>query len=358
MVERAVRGAVPAALALFVALSGALSDRPALVIVGALLVAAVTVTALLVRDATGWTLAAGIAVVAAAVTVLASGSSVNLGWFAFCVLVGWCALRAGPRQAIALTAGMVLVMFGQWLSMQEEPGWAAWSAGTIFTAVVSLLARRQADLIDQLHAAQAGLAERARAEERNSIAREIHDVIGHSLTVSLLHVSSARLAVEEEPAEALAALEEAERLGRQSLAEVRQVVGLMRDGAEDAAPLPGAERIGELVESVRRAGTPVVLDVQGETESLTATSGLTLYRILQEALTNVARHAPGAATTVDLEIAAGETRLCVDSAGPPGPSRTDTLGILSMQERAEALGGRLSAGPGGSGWRVEAVLPT
>ena len=105
------------------------------------------------------------------------------------------------------------------------PGGAAWIAGTTFSAFGCLLARRERDLVQQLRIAQAGLADRVRAEERNRIARELHDVIAHSLTVSLLHVSSARLAVEEDPGEAGQALAEAERLGRECLAEVRQVVG-------------------------------------------------------------------------------------------------------------------------------------
>ncbi len=109
--------------------------------------------------------------------------------------------------------------------------------------LVATLLRHQVDLVDQLRAAQAGLAERSRAEERNRIAREVHDVIAHSLTVSLLHLSSARLAVEYEPAEAAQALAEAERLCRQSLAEVRNTVGLLRqDTGPDDGTGPWARR--------------------------------------------------------------------------------------------------------------------
>lgn len=359
MVDRAVRGAAVAALALFVSIGAVLSTRPLLVVAGCLVVAVGTVAVLLVRSADGWPLTAGIAVVALVVVVLGNGSSANLAWFALCVLAGWCALKAGTVQAVVLVACMMALLAWQWTLMSDETGWGAWIAGTIFTLVVCVPARRQSELVDELREAQSGLADRARVEERNRIAREIHDVIGHSLTVSLLHVSSARLAVQEEPADALVALEEAERLGRQSLAEVRQVVGLMRDDdGPGLTPMPGADQIEALVESVRRAGTPVELKVVGSTASLTATRGLTAYRILQEALTNVARHAPGAATVVRVEVGATETRLTVDSAGAPGVERPGALGILSMRERSEALGGQLKAGPGGSGWRVEAVLPT
>lgn len=358
MVDRAARGALPAALALFVVVGGVLSTRSLPIILGCVAVALATIAVLLARSATGWPLVAGSVVVAVAVTVLCSGSPANLGWFALCVLVGWCALDAGGVPATVITVAMVGLLLGQWLLVSGDTGWGAWIAGTVFAAVVCVLSRRQRELLDQLREAQIGLADQARAEERNRIAREIHDVIGHSLTVSLLHIGSARLAVQEEPIAALAALEEAERLGRQSLAEVRQAVGLMRDsGGAGASPMPGAEQIEALVETVRRAGTPVELIVVGRIESLTATSGLTAYRIVQEALTNVARHAPGAATTVCVEVGATETRLTVDSAGAPGPERLGGTGIISMRERAEALDGRLDAGAAGTGWRVEAVLP-
>src|SRR6185437_12005903 len=98
--------------------------------------------------------------------------------------------------------------------------------------------RRQRDLLVQLREAQAGLAQRAQAEERNRIAREMHDVIAHTLTVSLLHVSSARLALADDPDEAARALAEAERLGRESLEEVRHAVGLMRGPTDRMRPLP------------------------------------------------------------------------------------------------------------------------
>ena len=162
----------------------------------------------------------------------------------------------------------------EWTTVEEDLGWAAWIAGTVFTVVVALMARRQGQLIDELRAAQAGLADRARVEERNRIARELHDVIGHALTVSQLHVSSARLAVEEDPAEAVASLVEAERLGLQSLREVRHAVGLLREDGDPSAttPLPGAEQLPTLVDgsagpgwtsptrwSVSRRGSPRLL---------------------------------------------------------------------------------------------------
>src|SRR4029077_12178919 len=120
---------------------------------------------------------------------------------------------------------------GEWLWVTSDPGWGAWMAGTTLTVLAGLLIRHEIDLVFQLREAQAGLAERARSEERNRIARELHDVIAHTLTVSLLHVTSARLAVEHDLDDAARSLAEAERLGRASLDEVRMAVGMLhQDG--------------------------------------------------------------------------------------------------------------------------------
>jgi signal transduction histidine kinase len=254
-----------------------------------------------------------------------------------------------------------VILCAQWLRISDEPGWGAWIAGTVFTTVVCVLARRQRALIEQLRDAQAGLAERTRAEERNRIAGEMHDVIGHALTVSLLHVSSARLALDDDPDVARASLAEAERLGQQSLAEVRQAVGMLRDQqASTVAPMPGAAQLADLVEAFRRAGREVHLEIDGDPGRLTTTAGLTVYRIVQEALTNVVRHAPDATAWVHLAVLDDRTRLTVEDNGRTPAVRRgnrDGVGIISMRERAEAVGGRLTAAPAGIGWRVEAVLP-
>lgn len=293
---------------------------------------------------------------AGGVALLGTGEASNVGWFAVCVLVGWSAFLTSTRVVIGLWAAGI-AMFGlQWGRTTHDPGWAAWIAGTTFAAVGFLLARRERDLAERLRIAQTGLSERVRAEERNRIARELHDVIAHSLTVSLLHVSSARLSIEEDPAGAGAALAEAERLGRECLTEVRHVVGLLRhDEGRGTAPLPGAAQLATLVEQYRRAGADVALDVTGEPAELSATVGLAVYRILQEALANAARHAPGTRTRAGLSVTPTGVTLVVDSDGPPGVGTGS--GLLSMRERAEILGGGCTAGPTAEGWRVRAELP-
>jgi signal transduction histidine kinase len=356
MTDRAARWAAPAALALFVAIGATFSQRDGRVVIAGVVVAA---AAMMFLHTTGWRLLATCLLAGAAVTVLCSGASSNVGWFAFCVLAGWCTYRAGAMLGGACTLAVIAVIMSEWILAEEDLGWAAWIAGTVFTVVFALMARRQAQLIDELRAAQAGLADRARVEERNRIARELHDVIGHALTVSQLHVSSARLAVEEDPTQAVASLVEAERLGLESLREVRQAVGLLREDGDPAAtmPLPGAEQLPALVDGFRRAGVDISYDVVGEPGRLPATVAITVYRILQEALTNVARHAAGAATRVRIEVDPAHTVLTVDSTGDAGVNNHGGIGLSTMKERAEVLGGDLAAGPTDQGWRVRAVLP-
>jgi signal transduction histidine kinase len=296
------------------------------------------------------------------VAVLGNGQSSNVGWFAVCLLGAWCVLAGSRRDGLVYWAAAMALFAAEWLWVQPDPGWAAWLAGTTLSVLAGLVIRRERDLVAQLRAAQAGLAARARAEERNRIARELHDVIAHTLTVLLLHVSSARLAVEHDLADAGRALAEAERLGQESLAEVRRTVGMLhQDGGTvpdpegPAAPLPAADGVAALVARFRSAGADVTLTVDGDPGRLPATTGLAVYRIVQEALTNAAKHAPGAPTAVRLAVAADAVRLAVDSAAQPGAGTG--MGLLSMRERAESLGGRCQAGPGGRGWLVQATLP-
>ena len=280
------------------------------------------------------------ALATAGVAVLSYSESYHLGWFAV-----------------------------EWAWVRPDPGWGAWIGGLVLSALLGVLVRQQAELVAQLREAQAGLADRARAEERNRIGRELHDVIAHTLTVVLLHVTGARLAVEHDPADAARALAEAERLSRESLEEVRLAVGMLhRQGdAGPVSPLPDADALPALVERFRLAGADITFTVDGDTSRLSAATGLTVYRIAQEALTNAVKHAADVPTAATLTIGPASVRLAVDSAvGPvpaalsgsglrPGPGLG--LGMITMRERAKSVGGTCQAGPGGSGWLVEATLP-
>jgi signal transduction histidine kinase len=348
-----------AALAVFTALVvvGVLPLYPSPLVAGIAAAVAVVAGVMLVNQRRPLLLYATIA--GAGVAVLGHPKSSNIGWFGVCLIGAWCALAGTRRDAVTLW-GAALILFGvEWVWFDPDPGWGAWIAGTTLTVLAGLLVRHQLDLVSQLREAQAGLADRTRAEERNRIGRELHDVIAHTLTVSLLHITSARLAVEHDPADAARALAEAERLGRESLDEVRMAVGLLNSRGESGrtTPLPGVEGLPTLVERFRSAGSDVTLTVDGDTGRLHATTGLAIYRIVQEAMTNAIKHGAGAPTAVRLAVEAQTVRLDVDTASQPGSDPGSGLGLVSMCERAEALGGRCEAGPGGQGWLVTAALP-
>lgn len=346
-----------AALAVFIALVGIAFApmHPDSGVAAAAAAVAVAAGALLVWGRRPLLLYAAIA--AAGVGVLGYGNASQVGWFAVCLVAVWCGFAGQRRDAGAFLGGVLALFIIEWAWLDPDRGWSAWMGGIVLSTACGLLLRQQAVLVARLREAQEGLAERARSEERNRIGRELHDVIAHTLTVSLLHVTSARLAVEHDPADAARALAEAERLSRESLDEVRLAVGMLHshDDAGRTAPLPGADGLPALVERFRTAGAAVTLAVDGDTSRMNAATGLTVYRIAQEALTNAVKHAPGAPTTVTLSVGPAEVRLSVDSAAEPGTG--SGLGMISMRERAESVGGRCQAGPGGSGWLVDATLP-
>jgi signal transduction histidine kinase len=299
-----------------------------------------------------------LALLSGAGVVLDAGARGNcLAWFGLCVLAFCCVIAAGPRLGALFLLAAVLVLASHMVTRHPDLGWLPWIAGVAVSAGAAALVARERTLLTELRTAQASLAERSRAEERNRIARDLHDVIAHSLTVSLLHVSSARLAVEHEPEEAARALAEAERLGRESLDEVRSIMGMLRTDADrgTTSPVPGTDGIPGLIERFQAAGAPVTLSVDGDLARVPATSGSTLYRILQEALTNATKHAPGCAVEVTVSARGARAELGVDSAGPPSNGRG--MGLITMRERAEAVGGNCEAGPGGTGWRVRASVP-
>ncbi|HEX7165998.1 MAG TPA: histidine kinase [Acidimicrobiales bacterium] len=237
-----------------------------------------------------------------------------------------------------------------------------WSCGFLMQNSLRLLA--------DLKQAQADLAERAALGERQRIARELHDVLAHTLSVIMLHITGARLALETDPAEASAALQQAEQLGRRSLADVRQVVGLLRPdspGADGAAPQPDASAIDTLVAGYRAAGIDVDLSIDGDVARIPPQEGLLLYRIVQESLTNVAKHASERAASVRLAVGPPlelEVRSPAPAATPAGAAHTANggagLGLLGMRERAVAMGGELVVGatPGGGEWRVALRVPS
>lgn len=350
--------AAPTAIAAFAVVGTIQTQRPPAL--GALLaLVAVLTGAVLVRgDATGWRLAAGLAILAAVVSVACWGEPRNLGWFGMCVIAGWAALAFPAHGAVVAGAGLTAVFVVSLVTVSGEPGWVTWAFGVALTTGAFVFVRRQRELVERLRAARTELADRARTDERHRIAREMHDLVGHGLTVALLHLGSARLALDDDVDAARAALAEAETATRGSLEDVRAAVGLMRgDGPASDPPAPGIAGIGDLVDSYRNAGADIDLDLRGSPTGLTAGRSLTAYRIVQESLTNAVRHGDGGPIRVRLDASAERVRITVRNGGVLRGRGPDGTGIAAMNERATSLGGTLTAGPVAGGWLVEAVIP-
>jgi signal transduction histidine kinase len=206
------------------------------------------------------------------------------------------------------------------------------------------------------------LQDQAAMGERARIARDLHDVVAHHVSAIAVQAETARLTTEGLPEEGRAHFEAIGNTARDALGEMRRLLGVLREDANgnaDRDPQPGLGRLNELVDTARSAGTPVRLTLQGQAVPLPAGVDLCAYRILQEALTNARRHAPGAEVEVELGYEPNELRLRVRDHGP-GATQPDVdgHGLLGMRERAIMVGGTLTAGPAdGGGFVVEAELP-
>lgn len=206
----------------------------------------------------------------------------------------------------------------------------------------------------------------AAAEERLRITRELHDIVGHALGVMVVQAGVAEELLETRPDEARRAVTEIGATGRASLAEMRQVLGSLRDGGRTStamrAPLPSLAQLPELVGRIEAAGLPVALEVRGDVGSLSPGLDLAAYRVVQEALTNVLKHAHARRADVTVEHRGAEllVRVVDDGNGSAAaPTGGGGHGLVGMRERVTVFGGHLVAGPRpGGGFGVEAVLPT
>ena len=206
------------------------------------------------------------------------------------------------------------------------------------------------------------LQDQAAMEERARIARDLHDVVAHHVSAIAVEAESARVTTEGLSDEGRAHFESIGQTARDALTEMRRLLGVLReDASADAVrdPQPSLTQVNDLVETARAAGSPVTLTLEGAVVPLPTGVDLCAYRILQEALTNVRRHAPGAAVEVELEYQPEVLRLRVRDHGPGAALEDpDGHGLLGMRERAIMVGGTLTAGPAeGGGFVVDAVLP-
>jgi signal transduction histidine kinase len=313
-------------------------------------------------------------VVTAAAGMVAAWGFVSLPFGVLLGLALYFSALGLPRPKSVVLALGVAAALGVVLVYSAFAGGTAQAAGEATAIFVPLAgAWFIADSVAARRRYQAGLAaqaERERAaevrEERVRIAREMHDVVAHALAVITVQAGVGRCLAGKRPEEAIAALGSIEMIGRTAEDELRVVLGLLRDGEAGAAsltPVPGLIDVKALAGTVRDSGVPVELRMSGADRRLSPSLELSVYRVVQEALTNVVKHAPGARAVAELTVAAGKVRLDVrDDGGPGGGAARAGLaaghGITGMRERVGAFGGWLVAGPvAGGGFQVTAEVP-
>ncbi len=240
---------------------------------------------------------------------------------------------------------------------------AAWGTGRL----VRRLERQRALLADALAAQQREQTARERAlllDERTRIARELHDVVAHAVSVMVVQAGAARFALGADEDEVRDRLLSVEETGRTAVRDLRRLLDLLRADDEDdgdGGPQPGLAQLPSLVDQLQRAGLPVRAEVDLPREVLPAALDVTAYRVLQEALTNVLRHSAADWAVVRVHVADDILVLEAADGGPARPRTAERLstghGLVGIRERVALFGGTLEAGPEGSGWRVRAELP-
>ncbi|MDO0931009.1 sensor histidine kinase [Streptomyces sp. DG2A-72] len=281
------------------------------------------------------------------------------------------AIVSGHRRAAWAAVGMLWighVLIAHWLYRWLPPsgdGPQPWGTeGVVAAWVVAIVAlaelvkvRREQWARERAERAQA--AKRRADEERLRIARELHDVLAHSISVINVQAGVGLALLDSDPEQARTALSTIKAASKEALGEVRQVLDTLRTpGAAPRAPAPGLDRLPELVEQAASAGLTVA--VEGESPPLPPGADLAAFRIVQEALTNVVRHSGSRHARVHLDHEGGALRLRIDDDGPAtgADAGGSGNGLAGMRERAAALGGTIEAGPrDDGGFRVLAVLP-
>jgi signal transduction histidine kinase len=277
---------------------------------------------------------------------------------------GRSAMLAPPALA-GIAAGLFVaaVVHGQ-AGGNVVPSFVWLSAAWLVGRIVCSWRRRsvELDLLNRELEGQRELrAQAAVAVERGRIARELHDVIAHNVSMVVVQAGAAASVLEGEQPHVRAALEAIETTGRATVDEMRRLLGVLRQSEDGAAlaPQPGLAGLETLVAGVREAGLPVDLRIEGSPRQLPSALDLTAYRIAQEALTNVLKHAgpARAALTVRYDAAAVEIELRDDGAGGRSNGAGGGHGLIGMRERVALWGGTLDAGGTERGWLVRARLP-
>ncbi len=281
----------------------------------------------------------------------------------------WLALDGPPIAivvaGIVIGAGAVMAAV-RWSPTEVLKYWVGLTALGVAAAVLGVSVRQRRVLLASLQERAARLEfERDQegrlgaAAERARIAREMHDIVSHNLTVMIGLADGAAYALQSSPDTASSAMERISATGRQALTEMRRLLGVLRDepAAEPFAPQPGLDRLDELLSQVQAAGVPVSIEIEGDPRELSGGVQLTVFRIAQEALTNTLKHAGRPASAhLALRIAGGSADLVISDTGAAAGAAgvgAGGRGLRGMRERAAAYGGTLEAGRGpDGGWCV------
>jgi signal transduction histidine kinase len=274
----------------------------------------------------------------------------------------------------AIAAAISLAWVIAWHKIDLSPlgyfsrGMTYFAAGLIVGSFADRLRAAQAAVVrSERQVAQLALEQqeqfRSTALERERLARELHDVIAHSVSVMTVQSTAARRVIEDNPEQAAVALEAVERTGREAMGEMRRMVSVLKPAAagEPLSPQPGLTELSALVEQMETAGLDVDMRVEGEPRGVPVAVGLSAYRIVQEALTNTLKHAGPVHADVVVRYAPRTIEIeCVDSGGAGNTAGVTNggHGLSGMRERATLLGGEVTAGPAPEGgFRVRAKLP-
>jgi signal transduction histidine kinase len=309
-----------------------------------------------------------------AVALAAAALATALGGSAQSAPVPWLVLAAAfvnavcYRQRIAaivsLVAGYLIAVWPPWLIGTRGNTSAASALGllagliTLLSAAELIRARNQRAAAVRIRRAEEG--RRRAMQERLAIARDLHDVVAHNISVINVQANTALHLMDRQPERAREALTAIHEVSRQALGELRSVLGVLRadDAAAPLAPSPGLARLGELTANTRAAGISVRVEREGIPRPVPAGVDAAAYRIVQEALTNTVRHSGGGTATVRLRYDPDSLTIEVVDDGRAAAAPRAGNGVPGMTERARALGGTLDAGPApGGGYRVLARLP-
>jgi len=277
-------------------------------------------------------------------------------------LTGSVTATAGARAGVLATAASIAVVLVADRYGDRDPNIDIYVIEILSGLVVGYMLRWQMRALAAERSERERERERATLAERQRIAREIHDLVAHSLSVTMLHVTGAKQALvqDRDVDDAVAALEDAEQVGRQAMAEIRRTVSVLATEPTGAHPLPCAEDIDALVAQVRDAGLPVDYASRGDVTRLSPAIGLGMYRILQESLTNVAKHAPGETAQVRVDVGRARASLTVRNRRVNGTVDSDGSGTSGMASRADQIGGTVRVGPDRQDprqWVVDLAVP-